>query len=45
MNEIYPYILKGDFKIIDIDGNDITPVGEEVRIWHCKYNNYIASIH
>lgn len=35
VNEIGPYILEGDFKIIDINGNDITPKGDLTRICRC----------
>lgn len=35
MNEMGPYILEDDFKIIDINGKDITPEGGVARICRC----------
>lgn len=35
MNEKGPYILEGDFQILDINGNDITPEGKIAKICRC----------
>lgn len=35
MNEKGPYILEGNFKVIDVNGNDITPTGGVARICRC----------